>query len=417
MKKGLLTPLPSSNFDSFNKGEQECLSEEIAKAYRYGSSSAIRKVLAEVEDQAEKRIRAGFDETNFTLGVLNAILIAYLFGAFPQHFWILYLLEAIFLTTAKFLFMIRATPLNQAFYYFDFCWIMTFLGVIALLALFAGKEVIPDSLRKQLFLAAYGVSCGPLLGATMAMPFVGLIFHEVNSMTSVFIHMYPPLLLYILRWKSAVVEEAWPNTFVLDYEVIFFPGGMRKTPFFESVFGNTLLLYISWFVVYAIWQIVVGIDLPRSKRRMFLSSGQRAPTIYDTVFHANMRQGLCVAMGKILWKRSTEESELQCESNDFEFRDFMAYMGFHCLAAVLSMILFAFPCNLSPYLHGAFNGMLVAIVTWRGAKRYTYYSTEMYANIIRKQFMSARSEDVEKGFEAANSTIEETPLNKTITSL
>ena len=95
MKKGLLTPLPSSNFDSFNKGEQECLSEEIAKAYRYGSSSAIRKVLAEVEDQAEKRIRAGFDETNFTLGVLNAILIAYLFGAFPQHFWILYLQQLI----------------------------------------------------------------------------------------------------------------------------------------------------------------------------------------------------------------------------------------------------------------------------------------------------------------------------------
>ena len=75
----------------------------------------------------------------------------------------------------------------------------------------------------------------------MVMPFVGLIFHEVNSMTSVFIHMYPPLLLYILRWESDVVEEAWPNTFVLDYEVIFFPGGMRKTPFLESVFGSFCL--------------------------------------------------------------------------------------------------------------------------------------------------------------------------------
>jgi len=216
-----------------------------------------------------------------------------------------------------------------------------------------------------------------------------------------------------LRWESAVVEEAWPNTFVLDYEVVFFPGGMNETPFLESVLGNTILLYTSWFILYFIWQIVVGIDLPRYKRRMFLSSGERAPTIYDTVFHANMRQGLCMIMGQVLWNRSKEESDRQCESNDFELRDFIAYMGFHYLAAVVSMVLFAFPCNFSPHLHGAFNGMLVAIVTWRGAKRYTYYSTEMYANVIRKQFMSSRSDDFEKGSKVASSAGEETPLNKT----
>ena len=376
---------------------QEKLKDEMAVAYREGSEEAVRNVLAEVEKQAERRIKSGFGEVNFTLGVINAIAIVYMFAAYPQHFWILYIIEAIILTALKFSLLIRNKPLNQALYYLDFCWIMNFIGIIALITLFAGKNEVSDVYRKHLFLAAYGISCGPLLGSTTVLNFVALIFHDVTSMTSVFIHVYPTLLLYNLRWRSDAIVEAWPNTFELDYDVIFFPGGKNQTPFLDSVFGNTILLYLAWFAIYTVWQLLIGLDLPRSTRHRKLSNGESAPPMYDTVFHSTMRQGLVITMGKIMWNRSIEESKRQASKSDFETRDFVVYMFFHLLASTTAILVLAYPCSLSPYVHGTFHIVLAITVTWRGAKRYTYYSTAMYSNLIRKQFLNS-DEEKDEGF-------------------
>lgn len=61
--------------------------------FRHGSSDAIRKVLNEVENESRKRVKDGFSEINFTLGVFNCFIITYMFAAFPQHLWIVYILE------------------------------------------------------------------------------------------------------------------------------------------------------------------------------------------------------------------------------------------------------------------------------------------------------------------------------------
>lgn len=383
----------TSNSTAEVEGEQDNLQDEVAAAYREGSDTAVRKVLAEVEKQAERRIKSGFGEVNFTLGVLNCIAIVYVFAAFPQHFWILYIVEGFILTAMKLSLLIRNKPLNQALYYLDFCWIMNFLGIIGLIVLFAGKNSVSSIYRKHLFLAAYGISCGPLLGSTIVLNFVALIFHDVTSMTSVFIHVYPTLLLYVLRWRSDSVMEAWPDTFELDYEVIFFPGGKSKTPFLETVFGNTILLYLAWSVVYTVWQLLIGLDLPRTPRHKRSSNGDSAPAEYDTVFHSTMRQGLAIRMGKMFWNRSVEESKRQAKNSDFETKDFLVYMFFHLLASLAAILVLAYPCSLSPYVHGSFHILLAITVTWRGAKRYTYYSTAMYSNLIRKQFLNSSEEE------------------------
>jgi len=368
--------------------EPDGLKDKLAEAYRLGSEGAIQKVLAEVEHQADKRIRAGFGETNFTLGVLNTILIVYIFSAFPQHFWILYLVEAFLLIPIKFALMIRAKPLNQALYYLDFCWIMNFLGVAGLVCLFSGKDHISSTFRKHLFLAAYGICCGPLLGATAVLPFVALIFHDVTTMTSLFIHIFPPVLVYVLRWRSDEVTEAWPNSFYLNHEVVFFPGGANGTSFFDSVFGNALSFYLLWFVFYTVWQVFIGLDLPRSQRHKRRSDGKRALAVYDTVFHSTMRGSLVVTMGKILWKRPTVDSLRQSRENDFEMKDLIVYMMFHMIAVIMSLLTLAYPCSISPVIHGTFIVILTVICAWRGAKRYTFYCTEMYAKLIRKQFLN-----------------------------
>ncbi len=351
-------------------------------AYREGTKEAIQRVLETVEEQAEKRVKDGFSEINFTAGVLNCFFIEFMFTSYPQHLWLVYLIEAMYLFPAKVRFLLNTKPLNSVYYLLDYCWVMNGAGVLTFIIMFAGQRNVPNVVREQLFLAAYGTAIGPLLGATLTLPFVSLIFHNLDFMTSVFIHFYPPLLFYILRWLPETVHNAWPNAFDLDYEVQFWPNGS----FTGNVFGNTIIAYLLWFIPYTLWQLFIGLDLPRQTRQKILSDGSIAPTVYDTVYHNNMRAGLCVTAGKRFWNRPKEVSLEQCKTNDFELRDFIVYMAVHFFNAIMALIFLAYPCYLSKYVHGFFLWVLLALCTYRGGKRYTYYSTKMYAKIIRKHF-------------------------------
>lgn len=351
-------------------------------AYREGTKEAIERVLEQVEKHGEERIKAGFSEVNFTIGVMNCLFILFIFNIYPQHLWIVYIVEAFFLIPSKFRSLLKAQPLNQGFFYLDLCWFMNISGAFVLVLLFISKEHISDEFRKHLFLGTYGIACGPLLGATAALPFVSLVFHNLETMTDVFIHFFPPLLFYVLRWEVDAVKEAWPNTFALDYEVIFWP----RDSFTGCVFSNAVIFYMVWFIPYYFWQLLIGLDLPRSQRQTKLADGKPAPAVYDTVFHDTMRKGMCVAGGQILWKRSKEVSLEQVKTNDFEMRDFNVYMGAHAILSLLGIICLAYPCYLSKYVHASFLWALVILCTYRGSLRYTYYSTKMYAKIIRKNF-------------------------------
>ena len=280
-------------------------------------------------------------------------------------------------------------------------------GVVALMVIFAAKGSISEEIKKHVFLAAYGktnpyrlnafcnafftitslknllgTACGPLFGSTAVLPFISLIFHDLHSMTSVFIHFYPPLLFYILRWKSDEVIASWPSVFHLEHDIEFFP----KHSFLGTVFGNTIIAYLMWYIPYCMWIFYIGFDLPRSPRQKVSWGGDPLPAKYDTVFHSNHRKGNCLTMGNVFWGRSVEESKRQVANNDFETRDLVVYLILHFVAATGSILVFAYPSYLSKYAHGTFLVLLLIICTWRGAKRYTYYSTEMYAKLIKSKF-------------------------------
>jgi len=119
----LTTTTKTSNMKGAEvKTEQHPLSPKRtpSQAYRSGESDAVNRVLAEVEYQGQKRVRSGYNEVNFTGGVLNCFLMIFVFGAFPQHFWILYLAEAFFLLPLKTMHLMKNKPLNQIYYFFDF---------------------------------------------------------------------------------------------------------------------------------------------------------------------------------------------------------------------------------------------------------------------------------------------------------
>jgi len=393
-----------NNMDDVVRNDRSGLSRTPSIVFRQREAAVLRRVLEEVDKTAAKQMRQGFNEHNFTIGVLNSFLLGYIFGAFPQHFWLVYFVETIPLIVTKFHNMWHAKPLREVFYYLDLCWFLNFTGILCLFSFllhYFTDMALPDYIRKDIFLAAVGAACGPLTGATALLPFVAFLFHDIKTTTGLFIHILPPFLMYTILWHGNEIHEAWPNVFALDYldDVKFFPD---SGPFFfpgmglGTIAGNSIALYFMWFVPYFIWMVTIGMDLPRTKRHKKLQDGTPAPPRFDTVFHSTVRGGLCILIGSMFWGRPKWVSLEQMKANDFEMRDFFVYMVAHAIASVLSIYCLAWPCYNNETVHILVLGGLTCICVYRGAKRYTYYSTHMYGALIRKNFEDIMIEDAKQ---------------------
>lgn len=358
--------------------------------FKRGETETIKKVLKEIEMIALKRTSEGFSEFNFACGVLNCFLISYMFGAYPQHLWILYLVECTLLIPRKFYSMWNAKPLNQALYYLDFCWCMNFCALMYLIGMVLSDVTgfdVKDSTREIVFKAASGVACGVLLSANIALPFVACLFHDVNTMTGLFIHLMPPMVMYASIWHTDAIIEAWPGVFNFSYmdEIRYF-GGV------SSVAGCATALYFMWWIFYISFMLLVGINLPKK----FNSNGQDAKPKWDTVYHSTMRQGVCVAIGTYIRGRPTADSLKQMEENNFDLVDFGIYMIAHMTCSLGVIYTVGYLCFSNKYFHLSMIGASSALAVIRGAKRYTYYSTKMYSRTLRKQFANIIDDDNNK---------------------
>ena len=127
----------------------------------------IQKVVNDVDDVVWKIMNERFKESIFTCGVLNCFLTAFVFFVCPENFWVLYLVEMIFLVPLNQYHRCKAKPLNKSLYYLDFCWVANLIAIASLLTIVvhpiivnAVSEdfvVLPDSARKQLFMAVHQV--------------------------------------------------------------------------------------------------------------------------------------------------------------------------------------------------------------------------------------------------------------------
>lgn len=361
-----------------------------------GEAETIRKVLLAVQRHEQERIQEGFNELNFAAGVLNSMLVAYVFGNFPEHFWLLWILEAVALIPRKIWQDWHAVPLRQILYYLDYCWVMTFVIIFSLYFMTVNWSPgilfdVPYEWRKQMYLAVLGVGCGPLLGATAVMPFVAVVFHDNKMMTSLFIHLTPPMLVYTFQWHSEEILAAWPSFFKLDVvdQVSFYP---EQGPFFlpgqglGTVAGNSTVLYFLWFIPYMLWMSIWGLDLTRKARRSRDANGLSLPTSkYDTAFHCVLRDGICEQVGG-LFGRTLQESQRQQREGDYETTDFFVIMTVHATAVWLATMVVAYICLLDKRIHALLLWLIVVITVFRGAKQYVYWVTSMSSKAVQEEF-------------------------------
>lgn len=182
-------------------------------AYQNGQRDSYLAVLDEIDKIGHSQASKGLKNINFTFGLMNCLVVAYMFGAHPEHFWIVYALETTFWTSFKFVGMIQAKPLSEVLYYLDFCWVMNVLAIVTVSFLILIGDHMNTSFRAGLFMAGYGIYCGPVFLAAMALPFVAFLFHDVNTMANLIIHLVPSMQMYVLRWHAAELYTTWPNMF------------------------------------------------------------------------------------------------------------------------------------------------------------------------------------------------------------
>jgi hypothetical protein len=358
------------------------------RIFRTEELETVDRVLGEVDTIVTSLMGGFFKEFNFACGVLNSLLVTYVFAAYPQHFWLLYMIEGLYLLPRNLIERIRAKPLNRVFSYLDYCWMMNIVALLSLICLVFHTVIhlpISDAVRKQLFVFTIGTACGPLMGAAIVLPFVALLFHNIDTMTGLFIHIFPPMVAFTLRWYPEQVHEAWPNVFKLDYlsDVHYFLNSSRLMTF-DTVSASAIAGYFAWLIPYTIWMILFGLKLPRKDR--IDRDGNVVVPKYDTCFNITMRGGGCLAIGKTFWGRSKAESLRQMETNHFEAKDLLVYMAIHAAMSVFAILFLGYMCYSSQAIHGSFLVLLAVLCAFRGAKRYTYYTTSMYSRMLRKHF-------------------------------
>lgn len=388
MSRGNLQKAPSSARSLGVIFEDEIQEKEVPIDFRKGEMETVQKVLDRIDQISAKRVKEGFSKRNFMLGVLNYLFLSFILGKYPQHFWLCYLVEMSVLLPMKMYSSYNSKPLREILYYLDYCWVMNIsfiaVGCILVVDAMTDELLISERVRHELFTTVYGISCGPLLGATIVLPFVGVVFHDFEIMTGLFIHVLPPMVMFTLHWNYREIHDAWPSLFKLSYmqDVQFFPNNQFTLLIpgtgLGTIAGNTIAFYFLWFVPYIAWMLLVGLDLPKKTRTNKDGTVTVLAPVYDTVFHATVRTGLTAVAGKALWGRPTSVSRVQMENDDYEMRDFLVYMFMHAFMACSAVYILAYPCYMNQAIHTVMLVLLTILCVARGAARYVYYVTAMY---------------------------------------
>jgi len=154
------------------------------------------------------------DKVTFLVGIALLMITEYILLAEPQWLWLLYLFLLFPLMIHRFL---TYHKMNHHYFMLDFCYYMQLWTLIVLFAF--PKDI-------SLFKVYFGLCNGPLLTAVVAWR-NKLVFHDLDKITSLFIHVFPGLLTYTIRWHTDLyinnIEDdlkIWP--FEIGYMILFY---------------------------------------------------------------------------------------------------------------------------------------------------------------------------------------------------
>ncbi|BEI81681.1 hypothetical protein CcaverHIS002_0208410 [Cutaneotrichosporon cavernicola] len=143
------------------------------------------------------------EKLSFVLGVCTLAGTCLLWGLSPTWFPVVYTVQAIIYLTWR-----VYSYKKQHFHYFlfDLCYFVNILDMTWL-------WFFPSS--TVLFICCYCLTMGPLASAIITWR-NSLVFHSIDKVTSLFIHIYPPLVFGIILFRYPNAGERYPGIVHVD---------------------------------------------------------------------------------------------------------------------------------------------------------------------------------------------------------
>ncbi|KAI0736098.1 hypothetical protein C8Q72DRAFT_791291 [Fomitopsis betulina] len=287
------------------------------------------------------------EKLTFFWGVMSLLITSLLVGMAPEWIHVAYTLQAAFyLPLRLYLYKKRAWH----YFLFDLCYYANILNLIYI-------WFLPSN--SALFVACYCLSHGSLASAVITWR-NSLVFHDLDKVTSLFIHIYPPLLFSVIRHFYPNSAERFP--------------AVADVPSLRPMRALLLsgIIYLIWQVLY--WKFVF-VD-----RRKKIESGQRTTSLS---FLLNDKRGVI--------GRSLSRVPQQYRTLTFMFGQYV-YSVLTELPAIL--VLYR-----SPFWSGAFLIFIFAVSVWNGGGFYI----EVFGRKFERELEALRKELAETTHSRSNS--------------
>ncbi|OJT13348.1 hypothetical protein TRAPUB_10114 [Trametes pubescens] len=276
------------------------------------------------------------EKVTFFLAVMSLLITALLFAMAPEWIHVTYSVQAAYYLPLR-VYMYK----KRAWHYFlfDLCYYCSVLDLIFL-------WVMPDS--PALFVACYCLSLGSLASAVITWR-NSLVFHDWDKVTSLFIHIYPPLVFSVIRHWYPDAQERFP--------------ALRDVPQLQPFKALLLsaILYLIWQLLY--WKYVL-ID-----RRAKVQSGQR---ITSFTFLLNDKRG---AIGRALSRVPPQYREA-------------SFMLGQLVYSVITELPAVFVLYDSAFWSAAYILLLFAVSVWNGGGFYV----EVFGRKFERELEALRKE-------------------------
>ncbi|PGH18149.1 hypothetical protein AJ80_04536 [Polytolypa hystricis UAMH7299] len=299
-------------------------SDEQLEKYRKRMKDSVERITFRWNETATVTAR---EKASFIAGVLNIFVSGYLIGAYPQYFYYWYTAQLLYFLPLRYY-----TYHQRGYHYFlaDLCY---FVNLLACMSIW----IFPRS--KRLFLSTYCLAYGNNAVA-IAMWRNSMVFHSMDKVTSLFIHIMPPVTLHCLAHLTPpeVLLERFPAIYHIKFST---PGSP------EHYSLGAMMIWAS--VPYAVWQLSYHF-LITVRRREKIAAGR--PTSFTWLRKSYAKTWI----GKFVLSLPLSLQE-------------PAFMFIQYLYALLTIV----PCPLWFWYRSASGLFLFAVFSWSLYNGATYY--------------------------------------------
>ncbi|KAJ5692593.1 membrane protein [Penicillium macrosclerotiorum] len=206
--------------------------DEQLEKYRRRMKDGVERLGKQWNKTATVTLR---EKVSFIAGVLNIFISGYLIGAFPEYFYIWYTAQLAYFMPIRYF-----TYHAKGYHYFlaDLCYFVNLLNMLTI-------WVFPGS--KRLFISTFCLTFGNN-AAAIAMWRNSLVFHSMDKVVSLFIHIMPPVTLHCIVHLTPVemLKERFPAVYAIKFSQ---PGDPEHYSLGAMIIWATIP-YLVWQLMY-----------------------------------------------------------------------------------------------------------------------------------------------------------------------